>query len=99
MKLEIAFIVALALLLIGCQNEPKHMEAHPSNRSIGVASMEKDGTIVLQLRTELDGGTNFGEGYFRYPLTDQEYQKILKHVGSLRPGESRDVPPWPDATK
>jgi hypothetical protein len=99
MKVKLTFIVVLALLLSGCKNEPKHMETHPSKQSIGVASMEKDGTIVLQLRAELDGGANFGEGYFRYPPTDPEYQKILKHVGGLKPGESRDVPPWPDAKK
>jgi hypothetical protein len=99
MKVILTSIVVLALLLSGCKDEPKHMETNPSKQSIGVASMEKDGTIVLQLRAELDGGANLGEGYFRYPPTDAEYQKILKHVGGLKPGESKDVLPWPEEKK
>jgi hypothetical protein len=62
-------------------------------RSIGVATMEADGTIVLQLRATEDGV--HGEGYFRYAPGHKDYSMILGHVGGLRPGESKPVPPFP----
>lgn len=70
--------------------------ASSSGPSIGVASMETTGDVVLQLRASLDGGDNFGEGYFRYAYGSPEYDSILRHLGGLKPGESKPVPPWPD---
>ncbi len=61
--------------------------------SIGVAKMEKDGTIVLQLRAE-GPGPQIGDALFKYPPTDPQYAKILSHLGGLRPGENKPVPPW-----
>lgn len=99
MKTILSLIILLALFMSGCANEAKRMETNRSEQYIGTATMENDGTIVLRLRAELDQGANYGEGYFRYPPTDPEYQTILKHVGSLKPGESRHVLPWPDTEK
>jgi hypothetical protein len=62
--------------------------------SIGVATMEADGTIVLQLRAEGPGRT-VGHALFRYPTTHAQYQSTLKHLGGLKPGEGKLVPPWP----
>jgi hypothetical protein len=63
--------------------------------SIGVASMEPDGTIVLRLIARGAGGMT-GEGLLRYPRSHPQYKEILDHVGPMRPGESRSVAPWPD---
>jgi hypothetical protein len=63
--------------------------------SIGVATMEADGTIVLTLRASTPGGIR-GETQLRYPRDHEEYDAVLKHLGGLRPGESKPVPPWPD---
>lgn len=57
--------------------------------------METDGTIVLQLRAEGEGGM-IGDALMRYPKGHKEYPKILKHLGGLKPGESKPVPPWPE---
>ena len=57
--------------------------------------MEKDGTIVLMLRAEGPGGIR-GDGLVRYAPTDPKYQEVLKHLGGLKPGEEKPVPPWPD---
>jgi hypothetical protein len=63
-------------------------------KPIGVATMEADGTIVLQLRA-VEGGA-VGEALFRYPKDHPEYAAVLKHLGGMRPGQSKPVPPWPD---
>jgi hypothetical protein len=62
---------------------------------IGIARMEADGTIVLELFRTGDGQS--GDAIFHYPKSDPGYQKILDHVGPLNPdGISVLVSPWPD---
>jgi hypothetical protein len=63
--------------------------------SIGVATMQADGTLVLRLRAETEDGAT-GEGYFTYAPGDTDYASVLQHLGGLAPGESKPVPPWPD---
>lgn len=63
--------------------------------SIGTATMENDGTIVLQLRAE-GPGRLVGDARVTYPKSHKEYDNILKHLGGLRPGESKPVPPFPE---
>jgi hypothetical protein len=63
--------------------------------SIGTATMDPDGTIVLMLRATAPGIT--GDARITYPPSHAEYQNVLKHLGGLKPGESKSVPPWPDA--
>ncbi len=72
---------------------PKKTVKPSTDPSIGVATMEKDGTIVLQLRAQGPGLT-IGDALFKYPPKDPQYAKILAHLGSLRPGERKPVPPW-----
>ena len=62
--------------------------------SIGTAYMKPDGTIQLMLRAEGEHG-EIGEGFFLYPPDHAEYKEILAHLGGLKPGESKSVPPWP----
>lgn len=63
--------------------------------SIGSATLEKDGTIVLQLRAESEDGA-VGDALLRYPKDHPKYEEILRHLGGLRPGETKPVPPFPD---
>ena len=62
--------------------------------SIGVATMKPDGTIVLQLRAQGPGGA-IGDGLLTYSPGHERYQEILNHLGGLKPGESKLVPPFP----
>jgi hypothetical protein len=62
--------------------------------SIGIATMEEDGTILLQLRAEVPGGL-VGDACLRLPPGDPHYDEILQHLGGLRKGETKPVPPWP----
>jgi len=63
--------------------------------SLGSATMEEDGTIVLQLRAEGPEG-RIGDGLLRYPPDHPQYQEILRHLGGLKKGETKPVPPWPE---
>ena len=65
-------------------------------RPIGTATMERDGTIILNLRAEGAGGA-IGDARLAYPKGDKRYAEVLKHLGGLKPGEVKAVPPWPDA--
>jgi hypothetical protein len=62
--------------------------------TIGVATQEKDGTIVLSLRAEGDAG-EVGEGQFRYAPNHPQYAMIKEHVGPIPPGGSVPVRPFP----
>lgn len=55
--------------------------------------MTQDGTIVLDLRAEGPGGDS-GDARFTYPPEHKDYQMILKHLGGLKPGEAKPVPPF-----
>ncbi|MGC4123230.1 MAG: hypothetical protein QM765_53425 [Myxococcales bacterium] len=60
--------------------------------SIGTATMKDDGTIVMMLRAT--GGGAVGDAMLTYPKSHPEYANILKHLGGLKPGESKPVPPF-----
>jgi hypothetical protein len=87
-----------SLFVVSCAHTEKATpaagkEAKTSN-SIGTATLEQDGTLVMQLRAEADGKT-IGDSLLRYKPGDPNYQKMLQHVGGLKPGETKPVPPWP----
>jgi len=65
------------------------------NQSIGTATMNADGAIVLQLRVTGPEG-ELGDAQLVYPPTHPQYQEVLRHLGGLRPGERKLVPPWPE---
>lgn len=97
------FSVVLAALLpviTGCAGK-QNMSAHGpaaanaagKSNSIGVAWLEKDGTLVLQLRADGAGGT-VGDGMFRYKPNEKDYAVMIEHIGGLKVGETKPVPPW-----
>lgn len=62
--------------------------------TIGVARMERDGTVVLTLRAEGPHET-IGDGVIVYPPSHDDYQYVLDHLGGLEPGEEKMVRPFP----
>jgi hypothetical protein len=58
---------------------------------IGVARMRPDGTLELDLR-----GPGGAEARTVYPPSHAEYNQVLAHLGGMKPGEEKPVPPWPD---
>ncbi len=63
---------------------------------IGVAWMREDGTVVLNLRAEDPATGAIGHSQLTYATTHPDYCDILTHLGGLRPGERKGVPPWSD---
>lgn len=62
---------------------------------IGVARMDGAGVVTLRLRGAGPNGA-VGEGTLVYRPNDAEYRAVLRHLGGMRPGESKPVLPWPD---
>ncbi|MEW5851023.1 MAG: hypothetical protein AB2A00_19710 [Myxococcota bacterium] len=62
--------------------------------SIGTATMEPDGTLVLLLRAQGPGPV-LGDGRLVYKPDHPSYRDVLKHLSPIKPGESKPVPPWP----
>lgn len=60
---------------------------------IGTARMLADGTIVLDLLARQ--GATTGHGRLTYPPGHPDYEMILRHLGGLRVGETKPVPPFP----
>lgn len=105
-----AFLVLVSgLVLVACDANPKQTpitrgELPPVQPtfvdemadSIGSASMTADGTIVLLLRAESGQHPELvGDALFEYPPSHPQYKQVLDHLGGLRPGENKPVPPWP----
>jgi len=67
-------------------------DSSPDARTIGVASMERDGTINLELRAESPG--LIGHASDTIPPTDSRYKETLMHLGPLKPGDQKLIPPW-----
>ena len=92
--------ILLLMLLNSCAQPGNHPAARPQSSiaasdSIGVATQEPDGTIVLVLRAEGQGEA-VGEGLLRYPRSDPDYDMISKHVGPIPPGGTVMVKPFPE---
>lgn len=60
-----------------------------------MATMSEDKTIILDLRAEGSKG-EIGTGRVTYKPADPQYKDILKHLGGLKVGEKKPVPPWKD---
>ncbi len=65
------------------------------SKHIGTARLREDGTLELKLRAEGPGGM-VGDSLVTYAPDDKNYQQVLAHVGGLKPGEVKPVPPFGD---
>jgi tetratricopeptide (TPR) repeat protein len=70
----------------------KRADASADARTIGVASMESDGTIKLNLRAE--GSGMIGDASIPCAPSDPNYKETLMHLGPLKPGDHKFVAPW-----
>jgi hypothetical protein len=97
-------VLAVSLGAAGCGGSREvvrpektcNAEALSTQMSIGTATMLRDGTIVLDLRAASGPAGPKGDARLTYPPGHPQYREILEHVGGLRPGETRNVPPWTD---
>jgi len=77
---------------------PNQPPASNAADSIGVATMLDNGTIQLQLMARGDGGM-VGDAMLFYPPTHKDYASVLEHLGGMKPGDSKPVPPFPPPDK
>lgn len=61
---------------------------------VGSAYMKPDGTLEMRLRTETEDGT-IGEAFLVIPPADPRYKDMVAHLGGIKPGEGRAIPPFP----
>ncbi len=63
-------------------------------KPIGEARMLSDGELLLQLYA-IDPETGAkGHTQLRFSPPHPQYDDIVEHLGGLRPGEQKLVPPW-----
>jgi hypothetical protein len=60
--------------------------------SVGRAKMSADGTITLQLRSLWPDP--IAESELVFAPDDPQYEEIKHHLGGIKPGESKPVPPF-----
>lgn len=59
---------------------------------IGEAWLEKDGTLTMHLMR--DGEGNYLDAQFSYKKSDKDYAETIKHIGGIKLGEHKLVPPF-----
>src|SRR5579864_4200509 len=62
--------------------------------AIGVATMLQNGAILVGVRGP-DAESSL-QGILMVEPGDSTYQQLIDHVGGLKPGETKPIPPWPD---
>lgn len=63
--------------------------AIPKTRIVGVARMDKDGVIKAPIEST---GASHAAGFMLLKPGDKDYDMMIKHVGGLKPGESKPIP-------
>jgi hypothetical protein len=96
--------LALTIALAACGNAPAkdpptknnkpETEASLPTDTIGTATMDADGVITMMLRAE-DGKGTVGDAMVQYRPGDKNYADIVNHLGGLKPGQTKPVPPFP----
>ena len=84
----------LAALLLACSGAAPAAENPAPAPSVGVATMLENGTILVGIRgPAVDGPL---QAVLMVEPGDTNYQQIIDHVGGLKPGETKSIPPWPN---
>jgi hypothetical protein len=91
----------LVLVLIGAGQaafaddiKPSPSDARPSMPFTGTATMQDDGSLTLHLRLTSDGKEI--DDTLSYKTTDRGYDDVLRHLGGLTPGDTKNFRPWKD---
>ncbi len=89
-----SFLVILMLCVASAcsAQEARTSDARPPMPYTGTAEMLDDGTLSLHLRLTSDGKSV--NDTLTYKTSDRGYDDILRHLGGLRPGETKPFRPW-----
>jgi hypothetical protein len=74
--------------------KPSPSNARPSMPFSGTATMQDDGSLTLRLRQTSDGKEI--NDTLTYKPTDRGYDSVVRHLGGLEPGDTRNFRPWRD---
>ena len=90
------FLVFIMLYVASASTaaEIRQSDARPSMLYSGTAAMLDDGTLTLHLRPTSDGKA--ANDVLTYKVSDRAYDDVLRHLGGLRPGETKQFRPWKD---
>ena len=83
-------LLAATILLAGCAHS---QQPDDSLGFFGVATLNADGNICLQLRSE-EPGLPVAESYQCFKPDDPEYASIRNYVGPLTVGEEKRIAPF-----
>jgi len=91
-----AAIVLIMLCAAGaCQaQQNRASDARPSMPYTGTAVMQDDGTLTLHFRLTSDGKAV--SDTIVYKVSDRAYDNVLRHLGGMSPGETKQFRPWKD---
>jgi hypothetical protein len=92
MNRNILILLPLFVASAAFAQERQSSDARPSIPYFGTAEMLDDGTLALHLRLNSDG-TSVNDT-LTYKVSDRAYDDILRHLGGLRPGDSKQFRPW-----
>ena len=67
--------------------------ARSSMSYYGTATMDED-AIKIELRATADGKP--ADGTLIYKRGDRGFDNLRRHLGGMRPGETKEVRPWKD---
>ena len=89
-------IVAMLLCAAGAcpAQQTRSSDARPSMPYAGTAVMQDDGTLTLHLRLTTDG--KVVSDTIAYKVSDRAYDNVLRHLGGMSPGETKQFRPWKD---
>jgi hypothetical protein len=91
--------IAVALVMLSATGvcsagEIRSSDSRPSMPYAGAAIMQDDGTLTLHLRLTNDGKAV--NDTLVYKVGDRAYDNVLRHLGGLQPGETKQFRPWKD---
>ena len=94
MSRKFLVLIMLCVARASTAEQVRQSDARPSMLYFGTAAMLDDGTLALHLRLTSDGKPV--SDVLTYKISDRAYDNVLRHLGGLRPGETKPFTPWKD---
>ena len=89
------FLLTLTGSALAAEPSPPESGENPAAaKSIGMARMLADGTILVGVAAR--GSSDRAQAVLQLSPGDTQYQPLLDHIGGLKPGETKPIPPWPE---
>jgi len=88
-----ALFLAFSGAVLAAESSPTtdSKEDPAAAKSIGVVRMLADRTIMVGV-----GSGDRAQAVLMLRPGDTQYQPLIDHVGGLKPGDTKSIPPWPD---